>query len=53
MRRGERTRMADKTIGGEGIRQDWRIDEKNNNKQPKNNSNKRKSNKRQQENGNI
>ena len=44
--------MADKTIGGEGIHQDWRIDEKNN-KQPKKNktatnssdSNKHKSNK--------
>ena len=33
--------MADKTIGGEGIRQDWRIDEKATNEQKTTNDNKK------------
>jgi len=39
--------MADKTIGGEGIRQDWRIDKK------ATNDNKKTATRKQQENGNI
>ena len=41
MRERERTRMADKTIGGEEIRQDWRIDKKATNKQKTTNDNNR------------
>ena len=33
--------MADKTIGGEGIRQDWRIDKKATNEQKTTNDNKK------------